>query len=310
MRLRLMDRGTATSVAYDTVENEKIYERAVVCIRESDRIYKVISISSSERDESIYAFFNYCTRNDAHIVRFEHRNRRGGVQKIDPSQTTHEFIVDSNAKLSIHKSGFVQLSGNKIESGVDDMTGKPKGIGVFSSPLDTPIESGPTFGFQCWGIDKGFTELTSRKKGVQYIILDKAENDFRSREIEKNKQPNTYVLEFFVFPKAASSYVYEYRDRGPHINHVVHNYLHEPGALFAHPVVDLRFFGGVIAISPFWNWTGFADDSEFGYCIGSPGGADSIHDKTKAGYQFFLLCPRSIPALQNKAEKFDKLERE
>jgi len=238
MRLRLMDRGTATSVAYDTVENEKIYERAVVCIRESDRIYKVISISSSERDESIYAFFNYCTRNDAHIVRFEHRNRRGGVQKIDPSQTTHEFIVDSNAKLSIHKSGFVQLSGNKIESGVDDMTGKPKGIGVFSSPLDTPIESGPTFGFQCWGIDKGFTELTSRKKGVQYIILDKAENDFRSREIEKNKQPNTYVLEFFVFPKAASSYVYEYRDRGPHINHVVHNYLHEPGALFAHPVVD------------------------------------------------------------------------
>lgn len=309
MRLRLMDRGTAVSVAYDIAEDEKIYERSVVCIRENEKIYKVISICASEKDESIYAFFNYCARNDAHIVRFEHRNRRGGAQKIDPSQNTHEFIVDSDAKLSIHKSGFVQLSGNKIESGVDKITGKPKGIGVFSSPLDTPIASGPTFGFQCWGVDKGFNELTSRKKGVQYIILDRAENDFREREIEKDKQSNTYILEFFVFPKEASKYVYEYRDRGPYINHIIHNYLHDPGALFGHPVVDLRFFGGVIAISPFWNWTGFADDSEFGYCIGSPGGADSIHDQTKAGYQFFLLCPRSIPALQDKEGKFRKLER-
>ena len=211
MRLRLMDRGTATSVAYDIAENVKIYERSVVCIREGGKIYKVISISASETDESIYAFFNYCTRNDAHVVRFEHRNRRGGAQMIDPSQTTHEFIVDSNAKLSIHKSGFVQLSGNKIESGFDKTTGKSKGVGVFSSPLDTPIASGPTFGFQCWGVDKGFTELTSRKKGVQYIILDRAENDFREREIEKDKQPNTYVLEFFLFPKEASKYVYVYK---------------------------------------------------------------------------------------------------
>lgn len=301
MRLRLFDKGTAVSVAYDATNAEKIHERTVICIRHDGKTYKVISIAASEKDESIYAFFNYCSRQDAYVTRFEHRNRRGGAQLIDPSKTTHEFLVNSNAKLSIHKSGFVQLSGDGIKSGVDPQSGRPKGVGVFSSPLDTPIASGPTFGFQCWGVDKGFAELTSRKKGVQYIILDRAENDFRERKMEDGKKSNTYVLEFFVFPKEASKYVYEYRDRGPYINHIIQNYLHEPGALFAHPVIDLRFFGGVIALSPFWNWTGFADDSEFGYCIGSPGGADSIHDKSKAGYHFFLMCPRdSLPTLKSK----------
>lgn len=309
MRLRLFDKGAAVSVAYDATDAEKNHERTVVCIRENGKIYKIISIAASEKDESIYAFFNYCHRQDAYVTRFEHRNRRGGAQLIDPSQTTHEFLVNSNAKLSIHKSGFVQLSGDGIKSGVDQQSGRPKGIGVFSSPLDTPIESGPTFGFQCWGVEKGFAELTSRKKGVQYIILDKAENDFRERKMEDGKKSNTYILEFFVFPKEASKYVYEYRDRGPYINHIIRNYLHEPGALFAHPVVDLRFFGGVIALSPFWNWTGFADDSEFGYCIGSPGGADSIHDESKAGYHFFLMCPRdNLPNLKSK-DITEKLER-
>ena len=131
MRLRLFDKGTAVSVAYDATDVEKIHERTVICIRENGKIYKIISIAASEKDESIYAFFNYCDRNDAYVTRFEHRNRRGGAQLIDPSQTTHEFLVNSNAKLSIHKSGFVQLSGDGIKSGVDPQSGRPKGIGVF-----------------------------------------------------------------------------------------------------------------------------------------------------------------------------------
>ena len=176
---------------------------------------------------------------------------------------------------------------------IDSKTGTPKGVGVFSSPLHTPVSSGPTFGFVCWGLEKGFDLLQKQEPQVQYLILK--ESDFEKRYIEKGKTLNSYTLEFFIFPNEANKYIYEHNGR-PYINHIMNNYLHKPGALLAHPVVDVKFFDGVIAVFPVIQWTGFAEKNECGYSLGSPGGSNSQFDKTKSGYLFHLICPMNDDA--------------
>ena len=198
------------------------------------------------------------------------------------------------------------MSGNGILSGIDK-TGNPRGIGVFSSPLDRPVWSGPTFVFQCWGLDVGFEKLDKRKAGVQYIVLDKNKDDFVERENVKNKKPNTYVLDFFIFPKEANQFVYDYKGE-PFINHIIENYLFSPGDFFAHPVLDLKYFNGVVCVFPALMWTQFAKESKCGYGIGSPGGSDNIHDKTETGNNFHLLCPRR--KFYSMTESVDRLEYE
>ncbi len=58
---------------------------------------------------------------------------------------------DARPKLSCHPDGFCQFSGPGIVSGKDE-TGKPKGIGVFSSPL-MKLGSGPRFSIVIQGIE-------------------------------------------------------------------------------------------------------------------------------------------------------------
>lgn len=87
-----------------------------------------------------------------------------------------EFTSDIDIKLSIHKSGFVQFSkGIKIISGIDQDTGKPKGLGIKIGSLDNPIRTGPTFGVTIWGLDR-FDTLITKKKGKNYIEF--RESDF------------------------------------------------------------------------------------------------------------------------------------
>jgi len=292
MRLKLLDKGSPVSTAYGISDNkEKSFKKSIVCIREGDKIYKILSLVASKKDGSISLFFNYCIEKRALIVRHKHKYKPG-PQLIDKSKITDEFeiefTVDETAKLSLHESGFVQLSGKGIISGIDLETGRPKGVGVFSNSLKTPVSSGPTCGFVCWGLDKGFELLKEQKSGIQYLILES--NDFTEREIEPNKDLNSYILEFFIFPKEANEYVYEYLDK-PYINHIINNYIHKPGILLAHPVLDLKFFEGVIALLPCVSWTGFADEIKCGYSLGSPGGSDSQFDEVKTGYNFQLFCP-------------------
>lgn len=284
----------------------KSYERTVVCIKDKDKVYKIISVNSNKRDGSIIASFNYCKEKNAFI--FQHRHKyKAGLQKIDESQITKKFTVDKNAKLSIHRSGFVQLSGKGILSGIDKKTRKPKGIGVFSSPLDRPVSSGPTLLFQCWGLDNNFEQLTRRKAGVQYIILDKDKNDFTERKIIKNKKFSTYVLEFFIFPKEANRFIYDYKGE-PFINHIIDNYLFSPGSLFAHPVLDLKYFNEVICVFPVLMWIQSNKKSkhEWGYTLSSPGGSDCAFDKSKTGNNFHLVCPRE--ASYSMTKFVDRLE--
>lgn len=270
----------------------KDYNRTTVCIKENNNIYKIISVCANKKDGSINIFFPYCKEKKAYIYQHKHKYK-GGLQTIKKSQITKEFIVDKTTKLSIHISGFVQLSGKGILSGIDNSTGKPKGIGIFSSPLDKPVSSGPTFIFQCWGVSTGFELLAEKKSDTQYIILDKNKNDFTERIFKKQKfkEFNTYILEFFIFPKEANKFVYDYYGE-PFIDHIIYNYIHNPGAMFAHPVLDIKNFPGVICVFPVLAETLHDNKLEYGYCLGSPGGTDCLHDKSMTGNNFHLICPR------------------
>lgn len=269
----------------------KNYKRSVICIKEKEKIYKIISVQANQRDGSLNIFFNYCKNNKAYSFQHKHKYK-AGAQIIKKSLIYKKFIVDKTAKLSIHNSGFVQLSGKNILSGVDEKTGMAKGIGVFSSPLNKPVSSGPTFGIQCWGLNKGYQLLNNYKKDIQYIILNKEKNDFTERMLE-NKNPNTYLLEFFIFPPEANQFIYDY-DNKFYIDHIIHNYLHKPGAIFAHPVLDLKFFSNVICLFPVLIKTTFAETHEYGYSLHSPGGSISKYDKQKTGNNFHLICYPNI----------------
>nr|VFK05856.1 MAG: hypothetical protein BECKLPF1236B_GA0070989_100129 [Candidatus Kentron sp. LPFa] len=77
---------------------------------------------------------------------------------------TIEYSVDDRIKLSFHKDGFVQFSGEhpgKIISGRDPVNGQPKGLGILlEHPLYKPIRSGPTFVVSAWGLSE-FEEITN-----------------------------------------------------------------------------------------------------------------------------------------------------
>ncbi len=276
----------------------KCYERTVICIKEGDKIYKVISISAS-KDGSLNIFFPYCKEKRAHIFQHTHKYK-GGLSAIEKSQITKEYLINETTKLSIHKSGFVQLSGNNIKSGIDERTGEPKGVGVFSSPLETPVRSGPTFGFGCWGLNNGFELLDKRKENIQYIILEKERGNFIERKFNKEERLNQYDLEFFIFPKQANAYIYEYKNE-PFINHIIGNYLHAPGTRFAHPVIDIKNFDGVIAVFPVLIWTRFADEAVTGFNLDSPGGSDNKANKFLTGNAFHIICPR-VPGMIEKKD--------
>ena len=252
----------------------------------------MVSIVASKKDGSLSVLFNYCKAKNAYSVR--HRFRYiPGKSIVRKDEVIHEFKfdleVDMTAKVSLHQSGFIQLSGKGINSGIDEETGHPKGVGVFSRPLATPVNSGPTIAFSCWGVSKGFELLGQRKPGVQYIIFK--ESDFIPRNNGLGKS-NTYHLEFFIFSEEANNSIYEYED-APYLNYVADNYIHNPGAVFAQPVLDLSFFKGVISVCPFLGYTQFAGEHPYGYLINSPSGTDSLESIDGPQSMFHVICPRN-----------------
>lgn len=279
--------GTFIALSSKPIKN---FVRSTICIEEAGKVRKIISVSASKKDGSINVFFPYFSSNEAYI--FQHKHIYGKTT-VEKKQVTSEYVVDRTTKLSIHRSGFSQLSGNGILSGIDEITGRPRGIGVFSSPLDTPVWSGPTFSMVCWGIDH-FAVLDKKENNQQYIILNKEKNNFTQRRLGDNKELNAYVFEFFIFPKKANDFVYEWeQDGNPYIEHTIHNYRPDPGATFSHPVLDIKNFDGVLAVFPVLMHRS-VKNSATGYSIHSPGGSDCIHDKEKTGNNFHLLCPRNL----------------
>jgi len=84
----------------------------------------------------------------------QHVDYRQTDSRIRLSDMEH-FTASDRVKLSHHRDGFVQFSGEvagTIISGRDAQTGEPRGLAVQSAPIGLPITTGPTFGCVSWGI--------------------------------------------------------------------------------------------------------------------------------------------------------------
>jgi len=73
-----------------------------------------------------------------------------------PISQTVGFTAESHVKLTYHTDGFVQFSSEKpgeIISGRDPETGEPKGLGLFTNPLNSPIWTGHSILITLWGLN-------------------------------------------------------------------------------------------------------------------------------------------------------------
>ncbi len=123
--------------------------------------------------------------------------RRIGEYRVDIRKAT-AFSAKDRVKLSYHPDGFVQFSGEiggKIISGKEPKTGLPKGIGLMSSPLSSPIFSGPSFGLVVWGIDE-FEQVQEESNKI--VVFEESDWYYRVRS---PNDATAWFIESFVFPE-------------------------------------------------------------------------------------------------------------
>jgi hypothetical protein len=108
------------------------------------------------------------------------------------------FIVNGRAKLTYHTDGFAQFSSERkgeIISGIDPVTKTPKGLGLFTLPLNSPIWTGASVGITIWGLDD-FEQLKNNDKST--LIFE--QRHFHYRSCTPNNA-NGWHLEIYAFPK-------------------------------------------------------------------------------------------------------------
>lgn len=116
-----------------------------------------------------------------------------------PHQDIVGFTAESRVKLSYHPDGFVQFSGEvqgTVISGRDPQSGEPKGIGLMSNPLTSPIRSGPTFGITAWGL-QDFAALDAPQSD-DVVLFGPDDMYFRGTT---PAEANALWLEVLAFPK-------------------------------------------------------------------------------------------------------------
>ena len=138
-----------------------------------------------------------------------HEVKYGGVHSMDHSGIVREYTLDGQVKLSLHPDGFVQFSsaGGRVISGRDPRTGKPRGLGIMSSPFSKPVSSGPAFGMTVWGLNQFKT--AGRSRGNQRVLAI----DERSFEYERNTQRgwNAYMVAGYLVPMDRRAGVFNFR---------------------------------------------------------------------------------------------------
>lgn len=254
------------------VEKQKVVR---ICIKKDNVIYKVTTIILLS-DGSFKIDVPYCYYNEGLLVKHK-MDYSEKVSWIATSDLSQKFKAEIRPQLSIHASGFVQFSGTGINSGINHETGKAKGIGIFSAPLDTPIASGPTAGCSIWGIEH---YLKIKKIDEEHVLFE--EKDFINRiykdlpkESEDNSILNSYLFEIFVFPENLADRICK-TENGEELTHRFWNYYESPGAIITFPIIRLQNHSSFLGIVPFKVYSGFAQKAKYGFHIGSPSGTDVL----------------------------------
>jgi hypothetical protein len=108
------------------------------------------------------------------------------------------FTAESRVKLSYHADGFAQFSGESSEeiiSGIDQTTGKPKGLGLRSNPLLTPTYSGAVAAITVFGIGD---DLTTTEETGGTVIFEPDECYYRGC---LPNEANGWILTIHTFPR-------------------------------------------------------------------------------------------------------------
>jgi hypothetical protein len=113
-----------------------------------------------------------------------------------PWENTVGFTAEDRVKLSYHRDGFAQFSSEskgRIVSGRDPATGEPKGLGLFTNPLGSPIFSGPSVALTVWGID----DFAETIKSDQTIVFEPGDVYYRGCT---PSDATSWVLQIYAFP--------------------------------------------------------------------------------------------------------------
>jgi hypothetical protein len=129
-----------------------------------------------------------------------------GERRI-PWQKCVAFTTEDRVKLTYHTDGFAQFSSEnpgRIISGRDPETGEPKGLGLLTRPLATPIVSGPSVGVTVWGIE----EFEMADESEELITFEPEDWYYRK---SSPSEANSWQLAIYAF---ATRHVPPVRFRG------------------------------------------------------------------------------------------------
>jgi len=190
-----------------------------------------------------------------------------GIFPVPFSAITQQKIIDTDVKLSIHRSGFVQFSGRGVISGIDKTTQQPKGLAIRIGPLAKPIATGPTFSVSIWGLED-FQVLTSKDRKKNYISYKT--DDFYPDPPSAGRR-NTLMFACFLFPTSLAGEV-DLRGDQPTLTRRFAIYRWDPLKIFRLKVIFLRdspIFMGILPQVSEWR----------------------LGDRGKSGYQVDGRCP-------------------
>ncbi len=166
----------------------------------------IIDAGSSSGSRLLTKFTTYSDGGFGVLMPY-HEEKQGWLAKVPVDyhkkqwrakpEECEEYTATDRAKLSYHGDGFAQFSGERsgrITSGRDPDTGEPKGLGLMTSPILTPIESGPSVAIACWGIEHFDKARNTRKTDIRF-----AEHDWYFRS--PPDKANGYLVEAFVLPR-------------------------------------------------------------------------------------------------------------
>ncbi|MFS4469794.1 hypothetical protein [Maribacter sp. 2210JD10-5] len=142
-----------------------------IILKDNSEYFKLLKLIYG-KDGSIYVSLPYLKSAES-VVMLSTVNYSKDLVDISFNETIEFDSVDDNfnsLKLSHHKSGLIQVSGNGIKSGIDE-NGNLKGIGVQSFPLDNPVP-GPTIIATIYGY-KEFKKVNTIKKDFRIFDIDK-----------------------------------------------------------------------------------------------------------------------------------------
>lgn len=269
----------------------------LIALQENNKTYRIAKIVFYN-DGGFAFFIPYCDRKEGVLLKLKQNYAK--QEMFVNIEHKCVYSMKDSVKLSFHPDGFVQFSSagaTKLISGRDPITKKPKGLGIFSNPLDKPITTGPTFGGSMWGLTH-YKELCNAKADETSVVF--TEEDYYLRNCS-DKDWNAYTLECFLFEyKRIEKNIRHHSDAKKDVM-ILHKNFEGSPRVFCHrilPVFDRNYVVGILISR---TKVGFA--SKTGFVISGPAQAINQHE----GYALHAVTDFPFDAIEPKSLEYNPL---